>query len=49
MRILDFKTKSNKTQNKLADGVLNCLYTVWEMTLREYRSTLIDRGLNYFI
>ena len=37
---LDFNLQ-NKTQ--FADGVL------WEMRLREYKSTLIVKGLNYFI
>ena len=39
----DFKTKQNGLRanalNKLVDGVLN----------REYKATLIDKGLNYFI
>ena len=34
--------------NKLTDGVLNRLYAR-EMRLRKYKSTLIDKGLNYFI
>ena len=35
------------TRNKLADGVLKPF--ICEMRLREYKSTLIDKGLNYFI
>ena len=34
--------------NKLADGVLNRRF-MWEIGLREYKFTQIDKVLNYFI
>ena len=47
----DFKRKENGLRtnalNKLADVVLNRIHV--KMRLHEYKSTLIDKGLNYFI
>ena len=47
----DFKTKSKNGLQTNTEQVCRwgCKPFISEMRLREYKSTLIDKGLNYFI